>query len=76
MKRYIALILAAAALLSCNHPDNSLTGVITEPTSASTNVLGHEYPKINPDLSVEFRVDAPEAESVSVNLGGNYPMTK
>ena len=76
MKRSVILILAAAALLSCNRPDNSQVGVITEPVSASTNVLGHEYPKINPDLSVEFRVDAPEAESVSVNLGGNYPMTK
>ena len=82
MKHSISLIIMAAATIfaaSCKGPESTVDpnlGVITEPTSASTNVIGHEYPKINPDLSVEFRVNAPEAESVAVNLGGNYPMTR
>lgn len=53
-----------------------ITGVITEPVSASTNIAGKEYPKINPDLSVTFQVDAPEAQSVELELGKIYPMTK
>ena len=52
-------------------------GVLTEPTPATTNQPGLEYPKVNPDLSVVFRNDFPEAEAVTVNVGGkNYPMTK
>ena len=52
-------------------------GVLTQPTSATTNVEGHEYPKINPDLSAIFRNDFPDAKTVTVNVGGkNYPMTK
>lgn len=77
MKHIVTIItttVAAVLTLSCSSQPQ--VGVITEPTSASTNVQGHEYPKINPDLSVEFRVTAPEAESVSVNLGGSYPMTR
>ena len=44
--------------------------------SASTNILGKEYPKINPDNSVTVRVVAPEARTVQLNLGKLYPMTK
>ena len=44
--------------------------------SAGTNITGKEYPKINPDRTVIFKVDAPTAESVAVNLGGRHEMTK
>lgn len=44
--------------------------------SASTNIPGKEYPKINPDNSVTFRVDAPAAKTVALDLGGKYPMTR
>ena len=70
-----ALLLAAAALVSCK--EKTPVGVLTEPTPATTNVAGQEYPLINPDLSVVFRNDFPEAESVAVNVGGkSYPMVK
>ena len=69
------LLIAFAALVSCTN--NVQTGVITEPTSAVTNVPGAEYPKINPDLTAVFRNDMPDAESVSVNINGkSYPMVK
>ncbi len=50
--------------------------VIVAPVPASTNTLGIKYPKINPDLSVIFHVNAPEAKSVQVDLGKRYDMTK
>ena len=70
------LLIAAAALVSCkgNQPQ---VGVLTEPTPATTNVEGQEYPKINPDLSTVFRNDFPEAQAVAVNVGGkSYDMVK
>ena len=51
------------------------TGAFAQ-TSASTNILGKEYPKINPDNSVTVQVFAPEATSVALNLGKLYPLTK
>ena len=74
--RYIltAILAAAAVLASCK--EKPVIGLITEPTPASSNLPGKEYPKINPDLSVTFQVNAPQAESVALNLGKNYPMEK
>jgi enterochelin esterase-like enzyme len=43
---------------------------------AETNVRGAEYPRILPDLSVEFRTRAPEAQTVQIRLDKTYEMTK
>jgi enterochelin esterase family protein len=52
-------------------------GVLTEPTPATSNQPGHRYPLVNPDLTAVFRNDFPEAQAVTVNVGGkNYPMVK
>ena len=52
-------------------------GVLTEPTPATSNQPGKRYPLVNPDLTVVFRNDYPDAKEVTVNVGGkNYPMTK
>ena len=70
-----SLLFAAVLLASCG--GSKQVGVITQPTSASTNLEGHEYPKINPDLSATFRNDFPDAKTVTVNVGGkNYPLVK
>ena len=71
---FIAMLAVAAVLTSCK--EKPVIGLITEPTPASSNIPGKEYPKINPDLSVTFQVNAPQAESVSLDLGKNYPMEK
>jgi len=82
MKRYIsvlAIAAACAAFASCTpkRVTDPNVGLITEPTSAVTNILGREYPKINPDLSVTHRVAAPDAESVALDICSKvYPMTK
>ncbi len=83
MNKYISILAATvvstALLASCSQKKTTdpNIGVITEPTSATTNILGHEYPKINPDLSVTHRVSAPEAQSVVLDIcDKKYPMTK
>ena len=72
----LGLAIAVATLVSCSG-NKQQVGVLTKPTSATTNVQGAEYPKINPDLTTVFRNDFPDAQSVSVNVGGkNYEMKK
>ena len=76
MKKHLILIAlpVLALMAACKGP---VVGVITEPVSASTNLDGREFPKIYPDLSVEFDVAAPEAKAVSVDICGTvYPLNK
>ena len=63
MKLHFDLLLCALMLVSCK--GSKQVGVLTKPTSATTNVEGHEYPKINPDLTTVFRNDFPDAKRVS-----------
>jgi len=44
--------------------------------SASSNQAGHEYPKINAERRVMFRVEAPDAKSVNVSFHDTPPFTK
>ena len=68
-------LLIAAVMFSIN--GNAQVGVLTKPTSATSNLEGHEYPKINPDPSATFKNDFPDAKTVTVNVGGkNYPLVK
>jgi enterochelin esterase-like enzyme len=43
---------------------------------ASTNIPGAQYPQILPDNKVLFRIKAPEAQKVQVDLGKKYDMVK
>ncbi|WP_295714578.1 alpha/beta hydrolase-fold protein [Mucilaginibacter sp.] len=43
---------------------------------APTNIPGVQYPQIFPDNTVFFRVKAPKAQSVQIDLLKKYPMTK
>lgn len=65
MKKTILSLLMAAIVLP-----------LSAQQSASTNIIGKEYPKINPDRTVTFRFLAPDAKSVAVDLGGRHNMTK
>jgi enterochelin esterase-like enzyme len=47
-----------------------------EGTAASTAVPGSRYPQIMPDNSVRFRVRAPEAQKLQIDLGKKYDMVK
>ena len=71
----LSLLVAAVLMVSCG--GTKQVGVLTKPTSATSNLEGHEYPKINPDLSATFRNDFPDAKTVTVNVGGkNYSLVK
>ena len=75
MKKYMILGLAAlAALAACKGP--AAPAIPTEPFSATSNVPGREFPKIYPDLRAEFRITAPEAQSVAIDCGKLYPLEK
>lgn len=43
---------------------------------ASTNIRSAKYPQVLPDSRVMFKVKAPEAQKVQVDLGRKYDMTK
>jgi enterochelin esterase-like enzyme len=45
-------------------------------TPASTNIRSAKYPQILPDNRVVFRVKAPEAQKVQIDLGKKYAMVK
>ena len=55
MKLFLPILLSSAALAQ---------------TPASSNVLGSEYPKLFPDGHAMFRITAPQARSVAVELMG------
>lgn len=61
-------IIFAAAILAC------VTAAAQ--TSATTNITGKEYPKVNPDRTVTFRINAPQAQTVAVNLGGMHQASR
>jgi 1,4-alpha-glucan branching enzyme len=42
----------------------------------SSNQAGKQYPQVNSERRVRFRISAPEASSVSVDLGGGTPLTR
>lgn len=45
--------------------------------SASSNIPGQQYPKIDSERHAEFRLRAPDAKRVQVDIGGHqYDMTK
>jgi len=45
-------------------------------TPAVTNIAGVEYPRILPDLKVEFRFKTPNAQKVQIDLGKMYDMIR
>lgn len=45
-------------------------------TPASTNVRAAKYPQILPDNRVSFRINAPAAQKVQVDLGRKYDLVK
>lgn len=66
----IILVIITQASIVCLGQENG------KPTPAATNVAGAEFPKILPDLSVQFRITAPDAKKVQIDLGKLYDMTK
>ena len=71
MKHFLLiLMIIAQASLFCLGQENQKS------VPATSNVAGAEYPKIQTDLSVIFRVKAPDAKKVQIDLGKLYDMNK
>ncbi len=68
MKKYLCLCLALLAALPL---------LAQGPVSAETNVPGYDYPKVYPDRRVEFKLHAPQATGLMVDIcNRKYPMAK
>jgi enterochelin esterase family protein len=52
------------------------TPAVEDFTPAASNQGGRQYPQVNSERRARFRVIAPQAQSVSVSLGGGTPLTK
>ena len=71
MKRVLLLAVFACAKVWSQATD--------EGKPASSNVMGAQYPRIHSDLSATFRLKAPEAQKVQVQVGADqkhYDLTK
>ncbi|WP_461040713.1 alpha/beta hydrolase-fold protein [Spirosoma harenae] len=55
---------------------SSLTKYTLLGSPASTNIRNAKYPQILPDNRVVFRVKAPDAQKVQIDLGKKYDMVK
>ena len=62
------LYLSVAALM--------LAGSALAQTPSPTNLGRNAFPQVGKDGRVTFRVKAPDAPALTVNLGKDYPMTK
>jgi enterochelin esterase-like enzyme len=75
MKKFPLLLVLSSML--CAQP---MMAQATAPTddwkSASTNQPGKEYPKVNSEHRVMFRIEAPEAKSVGVSFRDSSEFTK
>ncbi len=78
-------IISAIALMAVSCGDGTIkpvaqhvAGIGTEPavTPSGQGVRGREFPKVLPDGSVVFKVKAPEAKKVQIDLGRLYDMTR
>jgi enterochelin esterase family protein len=78
-KSIIALTLMASTLVALAQTNSSVASIElgSDANSASSNVPGQQYPKIDSERHAEFRLRAPNAERVQVDIGGQkYNMTK
>lgn len=79
IKATLILTLVAGSLVGVAQTNQPSTGIQldSDAKSASSNVPGQQYPKIDSERHAEFRLRAPGADRVQVDIGGHrYDMTK
>ncbi|MEO8313729.1 MAG: alpha/beta hydrolase-fold protein [Pseudomonadota bacterium] len=69
MSATLALVLLATA-------DLAFSQAVDGYKTAKSNVVGAEYPQVNAERRGRFRISAPQADKVELNLGGRHAMTK
>ena len=78
-KLIIALILMAGSLVAVAQTNSlsSTNQLGSDAKSAGSNVPGQQYPKIDSERHAEFRLRAPNADRVQLDIGGHkYDLTK
>ena len=73
---FLSIAIAAPALAQETAPAPASSGPVEGSAPASTNVPGAQYPRINPDLTVSFRINAPNAQKVQIQLDRRYTLAK
>jgi enterochelin esterase-like enzyme len=74
MKKYCLIIVLSFFVTNSVLAQNVAVEPNTHP--ASTNINKNGYPRITDDLRVIFRVSAPDAQKVQIDLGKIYDMTR
>jgi len=69
MKRAVAIMLASIAAVSSASAQTAAPEVTEDFKPSSVNQPGQEYPQVNSQGRVRFRIVAPEAQNVKVSLG-------
>jgi len=69
MKGKLLSIVLAIAFISCNCVAQTQPAVIEDFKSSTLNQPGQDYPKVNSQGYVRFKIIAPSADSVRVSLG-------
>ena len=78
----LALIIGALAMgqfacLAQNSPTAAAESLGSEARPATSNAAGQQYPKVDAQQRVEFRLQAPSAQRVQVDIGGHkYDLSK
>jgi enterochelin esterase-like enzyme len=75
MKKF-PLLLALSSLLFAQPIIAEVQAPADDWKSASSNQPGKEYPKVNSERRVKFRIEAPEAKSVGVSFKDSSEFTK
>jgi enterochelin esterase family protein len=76
MNEKIAIGIACVLALVGGFASAQATRPGADSKPASTNAPGQSYPQVDSERHATFRVVAPNAQSVRVNLGGGTPLTK
>lgn len=74
MKRSVYILVLLFVVVNVAFGQNQTVDPGTQP--ASTNINPGGYPRITPDLRVIFRVNAPQAQKVQIDLGKMYDMER
>jgi enterochelin esterase family protein len=73
----LTLITGSLVALAQTNPPATAYQLGSDAKSASSNVPGQQYPKIDSERHAEFRLRAPTADRVQLDIGGHqYGMTK
>ena len=69
--KQLLLLVFAVSLFSLLASSQTVTG-----KQASTNIRSAKYPQVLPDSRVMFRIKAPDAQRVQIDLGKKYDMAR